>query len=243
MLLNCIIVDDEPLAREGLANYVREVDFLQLAGSCEHPLELISLMEQNPVELIFLDIQMPKMSGIDFLRLMQNPPMIIITTAYPSYALEGFQLNVMDYLLKPITFERFFKAACKARDYYKLLQRPALAEPGKAGTQDYFFIKCGNKYEKIFFDDILYVEGMQNYVSIYTDKGKYITMLSLGSLADKLDEGAFIRVHKSFIAAISKIDGIEGNELFIRHNRIPISRNFRQQVMERVLSKNLWDKK
>jgi two-component system LytT family response regulator len=242
-MLNCIIVDDEPLARDGLTNYVREVDFLRLAGSCEHPLELMGLMEQNPADLIFLDIQMPKMSGIDFLKLMQNPPMIIITTAYPSYALEGFQLNVMDYLLKPITFERFFKAACKARDYYKLLQRPALAEPGKTGSQDYFFIKCGNKYEKIFFDDILYVEGLQNYVSIYTDKGKYVTMLSLGSLTDKLDESAFIRVHKSFIAAIGKIDGIEGNELFIRNNRIPISRNFRQQVMERVLSKKLWDKK
>ena len=238
MLLNCIIVDDEPLAREGLANYVREVDFLQLAGSCEHPLQLTALLEQRPADLIFLDIQMPKMSGTDFLRQMKNPPIVIITTAYPSYALEGFQLNVMDYLLKPITFERFFKAACKARDYYKLLQKPALAN-----VEDYFFIKCGNKYEKIFFDDILYVEGMQNYVSIYTDKGKYVTMLSLGSLTDKLDESAFIRVHKSFIAAIGKIDGIEGNELFIRNSRIPVSRNFRQQVMERVLSKKLWDKK
>ena len=238
MLLNCIIVDDEPLAREGLANYVREVDFLQLAGSCEHPLELAALLEQTPVDLIFLDIQMPKMSGTDFLRQLQNPPMVIITTAYPSYALEGFQLNVMDYLLKPITFERFFKAACKARDYHKLLQKPALA-----GAQDYFFIKCGSKYEKIFFDDILYVEGMQNYVSIYTDKSKYVTMLPLGSLADKLEESAFIRIHKSFIAAIAKIDGIEGNELFIGGNRIPVSRNFRQQVMERVLSKKLWEKR
>jgi len=228
-MLNCIIVDDEPLAREGLANYVREVDFLQLAGSCEHPLELIGLLEQSQVDLIFLDIQMPKMSGTDFLRLMQNPPMVIITTAYPSYALEGFQLNVMDYLLKPITFERFFKAACKARDYHK--------------PQDYFFIKCGSKYEKIFFEDILYVEGMQNYVSIYTEKGKYITMLSLRSLEDKLDESAFIRVHKSFIAAIRKIDGIEGNELFIRNSRIPVSRNFRELVIERVVSKRLWDKK
>jgi two-component system, LytTR family, response regulator len=238
MPLNCIIVDDEPLAREGLANYVREVDFLQLAGSCEHPLELAALLDQNPVDLIFLDIQMPKMSGIDFLRQLQNPPMVIITTAYPSYALEGFQLNVMDYLLKPITFERFFKAASKARDYQKLLQKPPVA-----GVQDYFFIKCGNKYEKIFFDDILYVEGMQNYVSIYTDKGKYVTMLSLGSLADKLNDHAFIRVHKSFIAAIAKISGIEGNELFIGSNRIPISRNYRQEVMEKVLNKKLWDKK
>lgn len=237
MTLNCIIVDDEPLAREGLANYVREVDFLQLTGSCQHPLELMALIEQNPVDLIFLDIQMPKMSGTEFLKIMKDPPMVIITTAYPSYALEGFQLNVMDYLLKPITFERFFKAASKARDYHKLLNRQ---QPEK---QDYFFIKSGTKYEKIMFDDILYVEGMQNYVSIYSTKGKYITLLPLKNLEEKLDESAFIRVHRSFIAAISKIDGIEGNELFIQSSRIPISRNYREQVIDRVVTKRLWDKR
>ena len=236
--IQAIIIDDEPLARMIVQEYLQSYSNITVLQECNDGFEGIKAIQQHHPDLIFLDIQMPKMSGTDFLRQMKNPPIVIITTAYPSYALEGFQLNVMDYLLKPITFERFFKAACKARDYYKLLQKPALAN-----VEDYFFIKCGNKYEKIFFDDILYVEGMQNYVSIYTDKGKYVTMLSLGSLADKLDESAFIRVHKSFIAAIGKIDGIEGNELFIRNSRIPVSRNFRQQVMERVLSKKLWDKK
>jgi len=237
-MINCVIIDDEPLAREGLASYVREVEFLNLSGVCENPLELLPLIDRQPVDLIFLDIQMPKMNGIEFLKILQKPPMVIITTAYPSYALEGFQLNVLDYLLKPITFERFFKATTKARDYYKLLT----ADPAKQ-VEDYFFIKCGNKYEKIFFDDILYIEGMQNYVTIYTVKGKYVTMLSLKSLEEKLDEAAFIRVHKSFIAAINKIDGIEAGELFIGSNRIPISRSYREQVIERVISTKLWDKK
>src|SRR3569833_1182280 len=168
MMMNCVIVDDEPLAREGLANYVREVDFLNLTGVCENPLELLPLFDKNIIDLVFLDIQMPKMNGIEFLKIMQKPPMVVITTAYPSYALDGFQLNVLDYLLKPITFERFFKAAAKARDYHKLLT----ANPA-GSVEDYFFIKCGGKFEKIFFDDILYIEGMQNYVTIYTAKGKY----------------------------------------------------------------------
>src|ERR1700742_3892382 len=123
-MMNCVIIDDEPLAREGLANYVREVDFLQLAKTCENPVELTRILNEQPVDLIFLDIQMPKMNGIDFLKITQKPPLVIITTAYPSYALESFQLNVLDYLLKPVTFDRFFKAVKKAADYHQLLHRP-----------------------------------------------------------------------------------------------------------------------
>jgi DNA-binding LytR/AlgR family response regulator len=196
-MMNCVIIDDEPLAREGLASYVREVDFLQLTGTCENPLELIKLLDHQSIDLIFLDIQMPKMNGIDFLKIMQKPPMVIITTAYPSYALEGFQLNVLDYLLKPITFDRFFKSANKAKDYHRLLNSSTQPGAQKAETgENYFFIKCGNKYEKIYFDDILYVEGMQNYVTIFTGKGKYITLLNLKSLEQNLDSKLFIRVHK-----------------------------------------------
>jgi two-component system LytT family response regulator len=236
-MINVVIIDDEPLAREGLSNYVREVDFLNLSGTGENSLELLPLLDRQAADLVFLDIQMPKMNGIEFLKILQKPPMVIITTAYPSYALEGFQLNVLDYLLKPITFERFFKAAAKARDYYKLLT----GDPAKQ-AEDYFFIKCGRKYEKIFFDDILYVEGMQNYVTIYSAKGKYVTMLSLKSLEEKLPGTGFIRVHKSFMTAINKIDSIEPAELMIEGNRIPISRGYREIVMERVLNKNCWIK-
>src|SRR6266542_3948989 len=124
-MINCVIIDDEPLAREGIASYVREIDFLQLVATCVNPLELVALSDEHTIDLIFLDIQMPKMNGIDFLKIVQKPPMVIITTAFPSYALEGFQLNVLDYLLKPITFDRFFKAANKAKDYYQLVKKAA----------------------------------------------------------------------------------------------------------------------
>lgn len=241
--MNCVIIDDEPLAREGMANYVREIDFLQLTGTCENPVELMKLLDKHPVDLVFLDIQMPKMNGIDFLKIVQKPPMVIITTAFPTYALEGFQLNVLDYLLKPITFDRFFKSANKAKDYHQLITNAVAPGPNKTeqGT-DHFFIKCSSKYEKIYFDDILYVEGMQNYVTIYTRKGKYVTLLYLKHLEENLDRKSFIRVHKSYIVSIHKIEGIEGNEIFIQSYKIPISRNYREQVIEQVVMNKLWDK-
>ena len=230
--ISCVIIDDEPLAREGMADYVREVDFLHLIATCENPVELMSLLDRQPVDLIFLDIQTPKMNGIDFLKIVRQPPMVIITTAFPSYAL--------DYLLKPITFERFFKSVHKAREYHQLRQKPA-AEPAAAAT-DHFFIKSGTKYEKILFDEILYVEGMQNYVTIYTTRGKYMTLLYLKNLEENLDPKAFIRVHKSFIVSIHQITAIEGNEIFIGDHRVPISRNYREVVIEQVVMNKLWGK-
>ncbi len=242
-MINCVIIDDEPLARDGIANYVRQVDFLQLTGTCEDPVELMKILDEHPVDLVFLDIQTPKMNGIDFLKIVKDPPLVIITTAYPSYALEGFQLNVLDYLLKPITFDRFFKSAAKARDYHQLITRPADPPPQKIDpAADYFFIKCGSKYEKIYFNDILYIQGTQNYVTICTNKGKYLTLLYLKNLEENLDSRAFIRVHKSYIVSIDKIEGIEGNEIFIQSHHIPISRNYREQVIEKVVANKLWDK-
>lgn len=240
-MMNCIIIDDEPLAREGLANYVREIHFLTLVKTCENPVELTTLLDTHDIDLIFLDIQMPKMNGIDFLKIVQKPPMVIITTAYPTYALEGFQLNVMDYLLKPITFERFFKAVNKAKDYHQLLNKSTTAAPEKPTEEtDYFFIKCGNKYERIYINDILYIEGMQNYVAIYTTKGKYITLQQLKNWEQHLDGRQFIRVHKSYIIAKNKIERIEGNDLFIQTHSIPISRNYREQVIEEVVNRKLY---
>ena len=242
-MINCIIIDDEPLARDGIANYVRQIDFLQLIALCEDPVELMKLLEEHPIDLLFLDIQTPKMNGIDFLKIVKNPPMVIVTTAFPSYAIEGFQLNVLDYLLKPITFDRFFKSANKARDYHQLITKSAMPVPPKAGPDaGYFFIRCGSKYEKIFFNDILYIQGTQNYVTIYTQKGKYLTLLYLKNLEENLDKASFIRVHKSYIVSIDKIEGIEGNEIFIQSFHIPISRNYREQVLQQVVSNKLWDK-
>jgi DNA-binding LytR/AlgR family response regulator len=243
-MINCVIVDDEPLAREGLADFVEDVEFLHLSGTCENPIQLIRFLEEHPVDLIFLDIQMPKMSGLDFLKITKNPPMVILTTAFPNFALEGFQLNVLDYLLKPITFDRFFMAVNKARDYQRFLAFSSGSNQQKSVVpEDYFFIKCGNKYEKIFFDDVLYLESMQNYVNIFTTKRKYITLMNLKNLEQNFDNNLFMRVHKSYMVSIRKIEVIEGNEILMQSFRIPLSRSYREQVLERVVTNRLWDKK
>ena len=240
-MMNCVIIDDEPLAREGISNYVREVDFLHSVGIGNNPVDLIQLLDQQEVDLVFLDIQMPKMNGIDFLRMARNPPLVILTTAFPSYALEGYELDVVDYLLKPITFNRFLKAIHKARDLHQLLARPSVGEPGPVVVPtDYFFIKCDQKYEKIFFSDILFIQAMQNYVTIFTEKGKFMTLLSMKNMEENLDNRAFKRVHKSYIVATSRIDSIENNEILIRSFRIPVSRNYYSEVIDRIISERLW---
>ena len=186
---------------------------------------------------------MPVINGIEFLKMTANPPMVIITTAYPSYALDGFQLDVLDYLVKPITFNRFFKAVSKAKDYQHLLAKSANTSLAKTNsTDDYFFIKCDYKYERIYFNDILYIEAMQNYVTIHTTKGKYITLLYLKNVEQNLDKHCFIRVHESYMVSISKIEAIENNEIIIKSFRIPISRNYRDQVIEKVVNNKLWKK-
>jgi two-component system, LytTR family, response regulator len=240
MVLTCVIVDDEPLARECIANYVAEVDFLKLVGMGNNPLELIKLSAQHSIDLVFLDIQMPVMNGIDFLKTVQNLPMVIITTAYPNYALEGFQLDVMDYLVKPVTFDRFFKAAVKAKDYHSLVKSSAAGNNSLASNAGYFFIKCGNKFERIHLSDILFIEAMQNYVIIFTVKGKFVTLLHLKNVEQNLDKQSFIRVHKSFVVSIDKIESIENNEISIQSFRIPISRDNRTRVIEQVVNEKLW---
>ncbi len=235
-MLKCVIVDDEPLARECIAGYVAKVDYLKLVGNVSNPLELTQLLNEQPADLVFLDIQTPILNGIDYLKMTPNPPMVIITTAYPSFALDGFQLDVIDYLLKPITFDRFFKAVNKANDYHNLLAAPTPVQ------SDYFFIKCDSKYERIYFRDILYVQALENYVNIYTMKKKYLTLLNLKSVEENLDKNSFIRVHKSYIVSIDKIDAIENNDILIQSSRIPVSRNYREEVIERVVNKRLWKK-
>jgi two-component system LytT family response regulator len=243
MALNCVIIDDEPLARECIANYVNEVDFLTLAGMGNNPLDLIHLLEHHAVDLIFLDIQMPKMNGIDFLKATPHLPMVIITTAYPSYALEGFQLDVMDYLVKPILFDRFFQGINKAKDYHVLLTKSsANDQTNSALAMDYFFIKCGHKFERIYFSDVLYIEALQNYVTLFTLKGKFITQLPLKNVEQNLSSQQFIRVHKSYIVSIPKIEAIENNDIIIQSFRIPISRHYREQVMSSVVNVKLWRK-
>lgn len=241
MKLRCVIVDDEPLASEGLTKYVEVIDYLELIAIAENPIELNKILENERIDLIFLDIQMPFMTGLDFLKIKTNLPMVILTTAYPNYALEGFQFDVVDYLLKPITFNRFFKATNKAKDYY-LLKNKKTESPIQNAEPDYLFIKCENKYEKILIEEILFVQALQNYVIIYTTKGKYMTLLPLKTVEEYLDPNRFLRVHKSYLVAISKIESIENSEITIQTHQIPLSRNQREQVIEIVVKSKLLSK-
>ncbi len=237
MQIQCVTIDDEPLARECIANYVREIDFLKIVGSASNPMELGKIMDTAKVDLLFLDIQMPVMSGIDFLKSSSHTPMVILTTAFPNYAVEGYQLEVIDYLLKPITFNRFFQAVNKAKKHFLLHQ----STPDKlTPTEDSFFIKCDQKYEKIYFEDILFVQAMQNYVHIFTSKGKFTTLLYLKNVEENLDKQRFIRVHKSYIVALDKVERIHEQEIHIGSHRIPISRNNKDVVVEKVLNGRLW---
>lgn len=231
MNLRCMIVDDEPLARKGLREYCADAGFLEVTAECDSPLKALATLQEQPVELLFLDIQMPRLNGLDLLRSLQQPPLVVFTTAHPEYAVQGFELNVIDYLLKPISFERFLKAALKARSYYELLQRQAKA--GDAGS--YFFIKCDNRLERICYDDILFAEALQNYVCLHTTGHKYITYLTFKAVEDYLPEQHFLKVHKSYMVALSKIDRIEGSDIVIGEHYIPISRHLKDAVMERIL--------
>jgi DNA-binding LytR/AlgR family response regulator len=234
MKLNCLIIDDEPVARNGMEEYVKEVEFLNLLGKCENPVKATSYLNESSVDLLLLDIHMPKISGIDFLKTLKNPPMVIFTTAYSEYALQGYSLDVIDYLMKPVSFDRFLKAVQKARDFH------ALKHQQKPASDEYFFIKCDSKFERINFNEVLFVESLQNYVVINTAEKKYITYLTLSAVEEQLPSSQFMKVHKSFLIALNKVKAIEGNEILIQNgSRVPISRNLKDEVMNRILGNNL----
>jgi len=232
--MRAIIVDDEPdgirTLNKMLAINCKEVEVVAV---CTNANEAKQKIKELTPELIFLDIQMPKISGLDFFRSLKQAPPVIFTTAFPQYALDGFELNALDYLVKPVSFERFLKAALKAKEYYEVRQKN-LAEAG-AQRNDYFFIKADNKLVKLFFDDILYAEALQNYVAIHTVSKKYITYLTFRSIEDYLPSDRFIKTHKSYIVSASRIDNIEGNDIRIGEHHIPISRSTREEVMEKLL--------
>jgi len=226
--ISCIITDDEPFARKGLQGYIEKIGFFDLKGVCEDALQLGDMLQKQPVDLLFLDIQMPHITGVEFLRAIKNPPKVIFTTAYTQYAIEGFELDVMDYLLKPIPYERFLKAAWKARDYFALKEQPASSVP-------YIFVKANGKLEKITFSEILFVEGMENYVAIYLDNKKIVTHTTMKSLLEKLPSKDFIQTHKSYVVAIDKIGTIEGNTLHILDYKVPMSKYLRDEVMGKIV--------
>lgn len=232
MKINCIIIDDEPLARKGLKEYILDVDFLNLVGEFDNAVKAADILSKENVLLLFLDIQMPKITGLDFFRSLKQAPPVIFTTAYPQYALEGFDVNALDYLVKPISFERFLKAALKAKEYYEIRKEN---ESKDTSNEEYFFVKADNKLVKIFFTEILFVEALQNYVTIHTTTKKYITYLTFKSVEEYLPQDAFIKTHKSYIVSAAKIDSIEGNDIRIKEYHVPISRNEKDLVMEKLL--------
>jgi DNA-binding LytR/AlgR family response regulator len=233
MKINCIVIDDEPLARKGLKEYIADVDFLNLIGEFDSPLKAADLISRGEVQLLFLDIQMPKITGLEFFRTLQNPPPVIFTTAYPQYALDGFEMNALDYLVKPVSFERFLKAALRSKEFYEVREKNQTGASGLAA--DYFFIKADNKLVKLMYDEIIFAEALQNYVVIHTKDKKYITYLTFKSVEDYLPADKFIKTHKSYIVSAAKVESIEGNDIRIGLHHVPISRNLKDEVMEKLL--------
>ncbi len=230
--LRCIIIDDEPLARKVLREYIEDIDFCTLLGEAENPLRAQALMAEQPADLLFLDISMPKLSGIEFLRSSKNLPMTIMTTAFAEYALDGFELNVLDYLVKPFSFERFLKACNKAKENYILTNA---WHPAPGTKADHFFVKCDGRIEKVLYDDLLFVEAMLNYVTLHTVAGKRIVYLTMKSIQEQLPPDLFLRVHKSYIVNLSKVKSIEGNTIRLDNATVPISQQFYDKAIKAIV--------
>jgi DNA-binding LytR/AlgR family response regulator len=232
MKLKCIIIDDEPIARKVLQEFIEEIDYLELLGQAESPLKAISLLNENDIDIVFLDINMPKINGIDFLKNSRLKAKIIMTTAYAEYAVEAYGLDVLDYLVKPIAFERFLKACNKAKEAGKIM---AITPDHSGKANDHFFIKCNNQIEKVFYDDLVYAEAMLNYVMLYTNSKKMMVYVTIKSLEEQLPASVFLKVHKSFIVNINKIKSIEGNILDIGNEKITISQSLQQKVISEIV--------
>ncbi len=232
MNLTCLIVEDEPLARNLMTEYVRKIPYLNLIEACSSPLAAIEILRKQSVDLLFLDIQMPEITGISLLKALQKKPMVILTTAYSEYALEGYELDVIDYLLKPITFERFLRAVEKASQRTSVPTTTVSENKPADVAQPFIFVKDGTKLVKIRWDDILYVEGLKDYVTIHTKQQKIVSLQRIKSLEEQLPSDKFIRIHHSYIIAISAIDVIHKGEVQIGTAQIPISDTYRKSFKE-----------
>ena len=237
MNIRCLIIDDEPLAQRVIERFAGNIPFLEVVGKCNSAFEAIDLLHLHAVDLLFLDINMPGMSGMDFLKTLKNPPLVIVTTAYAEFAIQGFELDVVDYLMKPFGFDRFNKAIQKVEE---LIQGRGqrYSEPREAEKHEdaFIFIKSSKKTFKVNLDEILYIEALGDYVKIYTNDRMIISYQSLKNIETLLPAGAFPRIHKSFIIALSRIDLIEGNHVKIRDRLVPIGTNFRNEFEKLIKS-------
>lgn len=235
MNIRCLIIDDEPLAQRVIERYAENLSYLHIVKKCNSAIEAIEVLHHEGVDLIFLDINMPKLTGIDFLRTLKNPPLVIITTAYAEYAIQGYELDVVDYLMKPFAFERFYKAVQKAEEILKArdIQHFENREVEKT-DEDFIFVKSSKKTFKINLSDILYIEALGDYVKIHTTDKMIVSYQSLKNIETLLPPKQFPRIHKSFIIALSRIDLIEGNQVKIRDRMLPVGTNFKNEF-ERLI--------
>jgi len=244
--LKIIIADDEPFARQGLKEYLSDIEFTELAGEAENAMQVLELLKTHEVDLLISDIQMPLINGVEMVRQLRNPPLIIFTTAYSEYALQGYELDIVDYLLKPVGFDKFYKALCKARDIKEL---KAAANISTRIQEDihtgggYCFIKCESKYEKVNFGDILFVEALHNYVALHTTHGKLVAYLTLQNVESALPQEQFIKTHKSFLVNKEKINSLASDVIVIGKHEIPLSRSFKEEVMKKIIMDTLIKRK
>jgi len=239
-MINTIIVDDEPLAQEILEAHISNIPELNLVAKCDNALEANQALKEHDVDLMFLDINMPQLTGVEFLRSLSTPPMAIFTTAYSEYAVEGFNLEALDYLLKPISFERFLKASNKAIEKFGADKTETVTLDS---GEDFFFVKSDKKMMKVFYRDILYIEGLKDYVIIRTETGRVITLQTMKSLEAKLPQDMFRRIHRSYILNLTKLEAIEGNMVELtekgQKKQIPIGKNYRDQLSVIIEAKKL----
>ena len=238
-MINVLIVDDEPLALDIIESHVEKIPELEIIQKCSNALEANEALNKHSIDLMFLDIQMPQLTGIELLKTLTNPPLVIFTTAYSEYAVEGFELNAVDYLLKPISFERFVTAVNKAKEKFKSQS----SEISINEDEQFVFVKADKKLIKVRFDDILYIEGLKDYVIIRQDTSRVITLQTMKTLEAKLNPGIFKRIHRSYIINLNKINAIVGNMVEITEKgqtkHIPIGKNYRDELLQLVNAKRL----
>lgn len=228
--IRCLVVDDEPPAREILRRYIEQVPGLQLTAECGNALQAFALLQQQPVDLIFLDIRMPQLNGNDFLKTLKHPPKVIFTTAFAEYALEGYELDIVDYMLKPVQFDRFLKAVNKAYQLTQVKIEQPIPEEKK--NESFVYFRAERKMIKIMLRDILFIESMKDYIKVITTSGTIITKQSISSVEAMLPEREFIRVHRSYIASIAHIKSFTSEIIEIEKKEIPIGKLFRNEVMK-----------
>ena len=240
--MNCIIIDDEPLALDLLKDYTEKIPFLKLDRMFSNPIDGIGYLQENKVDLVFLDVELPYINGIEFVKCLHSKPQIIFTTAYEKYAIAGYDLEITDYLVKPISFERFLKAVHKAYNLNKLNSKSEIRSsviPEKENQPDFLMVKTGYNAIKVNLDDILYIEGLKDYIKIYTPGKTIQTLNSLKKLQEMLPESRFVRVHRSFIVALPKIDSIQRSRIVIGKTFVPVGENYKNAFKDILAASNL----